>query len=895
MGGVPLEVDTRKAIALLAYLAVEGNSPRDTLAALFWRDSNTDRARATLRRTLSSLRSAVGTEVVNADRLQITMQGANTDVAQFAAALEATTRHDHSSVDVCPQCLPHLRMATGLYRGDFLDGFAIRDAPEFEEWVRNTAEYFRLQAGEAFNRLSNVLAAAGDYAGAIVAARRWVDLNPLHEPAHRQLMLLHAWSGDRPGAVEAYRRCTAILDEELDVTPLEETTELYEAILDEDLPPPPGARRRVVVADNPLRTMVPGELIDRVGQLRVLEEEFELSRSKGRVVIVTGEPWMGKTRLLQEFVVRSGVHGASARGFRAERTLPFGVVAQLLRNLPSLPDDTPAWARREVSRLVPELTPQGQDPDPLPVNFGETRLFDALVGVLGTWIASLWLISVDDVQWCDQASASFLSYLANRIDTAPRLLVLSMRSGDPDAPQSLVDLTRPGRGTRLIELGPMQAADLVSLVADPSEAARVVEQTGGIPLLISQFLAEGEGDITLGVRRFVESHLADLNGLERQLLAAAAVLDGVCDLPLLRLTSGRSENEVVDAVESLVSRDLLRMSPDGGTVTFSLESVGHFVYEATTVVRRRLLHDRAGAALRDRAQTAPDARLVTAVARHLQMSGNEAEAAEWYMRAGDLAFQVYAHVETEASYRLAQALGHPDRARIRLSLAEMYLLTARYREALAEFEAVAATSSGEELALAEHGIGEVHRRLGRLEAAHHHFQAAVADHPQPARLYADWALLAQRSGQPDAARRMAERSLAEAHASSDPSLRARAHHLLGVVSTSTIEARDHYQQALDLAADDPIQRMASLNGLAHTVSHDGDFAEAVVLVEQAAELAHRIGDRHREAALFNHLADLHHRDGNRQRAEELVTESVRLFASIEPDAWEPEIWLLTGW
>ncbi|HUO46954.1 MAG TPA: tetratricopeptide repeat protein, partial [Acidimicrobiia bacterium] len=283
------------------------------------------------------------------------------------------------------------------------------------------------------------------------------------------------------------------------------------------------------------------------------------------------------------------------------------------------------------------------------------------------------------------------------------------------------------------------------------------------------------------------------------------------------------------------------------------------------------------------------------VARHLQMSGNEAEAAEWYLRAGDLAFQVYAHAETEASYRLAQALGHPDRSRIRRSLAEMYLLTARYREAMAEFEAVAATSEGEVSALALHGIGEVNRRLGRLEAAHHHFEAAVADHPQPARLYADWALLAQRSGQAEEARRMAERSLAEANASDDPSLQARAHHLLGVVSSSTIEARHHYRQALDLAADDPIQRMASLNGLAHVLGHDGDFSAAAALVAQASSLAHRIGDRHREAALLNHLADLHHRNGHRQKAEELVTESVRLFASIEPDAWEPEIWLLTGW
>ncbi|MEX0946283.1 MAG: hypothetical protein WD064_02835, partial [Acidimicrobiia bacterium] len=65
--------------------------------------------------------------------------------------------------------------------------------------------------------------------------------------------------------------------------------------------------------------------------------------------------------------------------------------------------------------------------------------------------------------------------------------------------------------------------------------------------------------------------------------------------------------------------------------------------------------------------------------------------------------------------------------------------------------------------------------------------------------------------------------------------------------------------------------------------------------KEAMELATKVGDRHRQAALLNHLADLSHQVGETRRAEDLVTESVRLFAEIEPDAWEPEIWLLTGW
>ncbi len=835
---------------------------------------------------------------MEADRNRVSLLDRDdSDIVGFTEALSATNRHEHDRGAVCAECIPHLRKATDLYRGHFLEGFSVRDALMFEDWSRTTGEHFRLRAGEAFDRLANAQASTGDYSGAVAAVTRWIELDPLHEPAHRLLMLLHAWSGDRPGAITAYRHCVATLGRELEVAPLEETTELYEAILDEDLPPAPGRRHRVRV-DEVIAPMTPGNLIDRASQLTTLNAELGQSRSGGRVVVITGEPWMGKTRLVEEFAQRSAEAGASmirARGFRAERSLPFGVVAQLLRAMPQLPPETPPWALEQVYRLVPDLGPAGHDPAPSPQTHGETRLYDALLAIFALWTRPPSVAWVDDAQWCDLASASFLAFLANRIGQLRCQLVLSMRSGDPDLPSTLAELTRPGSGHPVIDLGPLSAEDLSEVCADRMEAERAVRMTGGVPLLVHEYLTGGPGDLATGVQTFVELHLAELGGLERQILAAAAVVGGVPDLDLIRSTSGRNEDEVVEAVEKLVGRELLRFSPDGQSAMFGLEAVERFVYESTSIARRRLLHRRAATALTERASTSTDARLVTSVARHLQMSGSDREAAGWYARAGDLAFGVFAHAEAEASYRLAQGLGHADPSRVRLSLARLYLLTGRYREAMSEFENVAATTAGAQAALAEHGIGEIHRRLGRFELSLTHFERASGDHPDPGRLNADWALLAHRSGDVGKAEEMAHRALGEALSSKDDSLVARAHHLVGIVTPDHQEARAHFEMALSLSANDPIQRMASLNGLARAMSRSGEFRAALPLVQEAVELAAKIGDRHRQAALLNHQADLHHHLAETRQAEHLVTESVRLFAEIEPDAWEPEIWLLTGW
>ena len=220
--GKAIDVDTRKAIAMLAYLAVEGVVDRDHLAGLFWAESSPERARGTLRRTLSALRAAIGSEAIEADRSRIELtSGHQSDIDLFDQAVEETGHHEHDPADVCERCVEPLTSATAMYRGDFLGAFSIKDAPDFEDWARTVAESYRLKAGDAFQRLAMALAGTGDYTSAIDAAVRWIDLDELHEPAHRLLMLLHAWAGDRPGAVEAYRRCVAVLDRELGVAPLE--------------------------------------------------------------------------------------------------------------------------------------------------------------------------------------------------------------------------------------------------------------------------------------------------------------------------------------------------------------------------------------------------------------------------------------------------------------------------------------------------------------------------------------------------------------------------------------------------------------------------------------------------------------------------------------------------
>jgi DNA-binding SARP family transcriptional activator len=899
ISGRPVVVDTRKAIALLAYLVVEKSASRDTLSGLFWAEASQERARATLRRTLSALKGATGTDLIDADRNLITLVGeVSSDLDTLGRELEATTEHGHNPRDVCDRCIPHLRRATGLYRGDFLEGFSVKASPEFDDWVRSVAESTRIRIGEAFDRLGTALAASGEYPAAINAVAQWIELDPLHEPAHRFLMLLHAWAGDRPGAIEAYRNCVTILDQELGVAPLEETTELYEAILDEDLPPAPGAPRRVRAEIPPRRHMEP-DLIDREAELDQLQQALSSTTGGGLVLAMTGAPWMGKTRLLEELasIATPGREVLVGRAFRMEQTLPYGVASQVLGGasdrIAALRDQLPEWAMNELGRLSPGFAPTPGETTP--DRFGELRLLEGIQTVMSVLAREQpILIILDDAQWMDTASAALFSYLARRISEMPVVMVVAARTEDDLLPPVAEMM---GAADQSIAIRPLTVQHLIPLVGgDENAARRLREKTGGVPLLVNEALAADLDSLpsTPGMARYMEARLLEIDDLGRQILTAAAALNGICDATLLRETSGRSEEEVVEAVEELVAAGLLREIPESGGLSFTLDALERVTYETTSMVRRRLLHRRAARALAERGYSRSDARLAAAVAGQYRAAGDP-EAAAWYHLAGDLAQSMFANDSAVQFYETALALDDPDVAGARLALGELAMAAGDYDRARRELTLASSHAGPDSIGVIQHRTGEVERLLGRFEDAEEHFQRSIENHPAPAAVLADWALLAYRTGDGAKAVALAGRARDAAEQEDDPAQMSRVRNILAVVTSDHDEALEHVEEAMRLARDDDLLRMAALNNKALLLSENGDTGRSIELVEEAIAIAERTGHRHREAALWNHLADLHHRAGRENDARQSLTTAVSLFADIDSGDLEPELWLLSRW
>ena len=170
LDGAPIEVDTRKAIALAVYLAVTGElHSRERLAALFWPDADEAKAHAALRRTLSVLNKALDGEGLRIERETVNLEtgAAWVDVAEFHRRLADCRAHGHPPHDPCPDCLQPLSEAVTLYHDDFLAGFTLRDSSAFDDWQFFQSETLRRELAGALERLARCHLAQREYEPAI--------------------------------------------------------------------------------------------------------------------------------------------------------------------------------------------------------------------------------------------------------------------------------------------------------------------------------------------------------------------------------------------------------------------------------------------------------------------------------------------------------------------------------------------------------------------------------------------------------------------------------------------------------------------------------------------------------------------------------------------------------
>src|ERR671937_1522594 len=213
----PLRFKRRKTLALLAYLGTEcGLHTRDALAALLWPETAGGDARSSLRTTLVDLRQVLGESALTATREAVGL--APSVVLDLDLQTLRQAQGLARSLDGAPGLRAQVEQAVALYRGPFLGGLDVPDAPEFEAWLEGQQTHWLGVAVELLERLATLQADAGDVGAAQGTLERWVALEPGEERAWQRLLALCLERGDLVGARRSWAACRQTLSD-LDAEP----------------------------------------------------------------------------------------------------------------------------------------------------------------------------------------------------------------------------------------------------------------------------------------------------------------------------------------------------------------------------------------------------------------------------------------------------------------------------------------------------------------------------------------------------------------------------------------------------------------------------------------------------------------------------------------------------
>jgi DNA-binding SARP family transcriptional activator len=712
-GRLEVETDGRKLDAtrlpgrqgrvVLAYLVAERDRPvpSEELAEAVWGSMPPPTWRPALRGAVSKVRGFLEELELPADDMLTSSSGCYRLVLPGDATVDIELAA--GQVDVAERALAGGDPERALGAAGTARAIAGRPLLPGQEggWVERRRAAWQQVRVRALQVVVDAWLARGHGEEAVRPASELVGLEPFRESAHLRLLRAHAAAGDRGEALRAYERCRRLLAEELGVDPSPELEAAYLELLREE-PAAPG-RQALPEAAAPARPRGEGPFAGRGAELARLRSAWAGARAgRRRLVLVTGEAGIGKTRLADELAGLAERDGATVLVGRCDEQAGVAYLplrAALGPYLAACPADRlralAGPLGGELVRLWPELASRLPGL-PAPTHGGpeEERylLLEAVTGLLDA-VASAGpaLLVVDDLHQADAQSLALLRHLAHASRPAGILIVLTATDEEAtrdDLAAALADLLRAPGSVHLALGGldePAVAAIAQSLTGRPpgpatATLARAVRgRTGGNPFFVGELLrhlaetgalagdaiartAAGAAleDVPATVRLVVGQRLARLGDPVRHLLEVASVIGPSADLTLLARVVDLGDDVLLRALDVAVRARLLDERPGvPGRYDFHHGIVHDLVYTGLPTTRRALLHHRVGEAL-ESVGLGPDRLRQLADQFALGETGDAGKAAQYARQAGDQALGRL-HYD-EAAHRYRQALAALDRA-----------------------------------------------------------------------------------------------------------------------------------------------------------------------------------------------------------------------------------------
>jgi DNA-binding SARP family transcriptional activator len=646
-GGLEVDLGRPKQRAVLAVLLIEANRvvALDRLIDLLWGDEPPSRAIGALQVYISGLRrvleprrparSPAEVLLTQAPGYLLRIDPCQLDASRFETL--AALGHNLLTEGQPSESLRALNEALELWRGPAYADFTFEPFAQHE-----VARLEELRAGALEDRIAAKLV-LGQHLAVIAELEALVVAHPLRERLWTQLVLALYRAQRQSEALRAYERARGVLAEELGIEPGPVLRALRDDVLQHspaldwrpqaEQIPVGGVRDWEEPASEPLEREG-HHIVGRARELRLLETLLANAvHQGGGLALVSGEPGIGKTALLEELVARAAAATfgvAWGRCHHDEGAPSFWPWVQVIRTLlretpPEVVEAALGRDAGEIAQIVPEvkdLVTVIEAPAALDPANARFRLFGSVCDLLAALARHRPLVLVlDDLHWADVPSLRLTEHAAERLRHARVVIVAAYRDVDPAvAPQLAETLGALARHPHVhrVPLGGLTEDEVAVFIArtagaDPSPevAAEVHARTDGNPFFVGELarLLAGDhalgspaalgGQVPAGVRDVIRRRLSRLPERTNDLLALASVLGRDLDLRLLVAASGVDEEEVVESIDASIAVGILvdDLAKSGG-LRFSHALVQETISAELGTARRAHLHARAAEVLR---------------------------------------------------------------------------------------------------------------------------------------------------------------------------------------------------------------------------------------------------------------------------------------------------------
>ncbi|WP_432408722.1 AAA family ATPase [Wukongibacter sp. M2B1] len=616
-----------KAEALFYYMLVKKRSSRDVLVDLFWSNIALTSAKKNLRNAVYIIKKVFNEEILISPQRTIVELNSEMD---FELDIDRFLNDCGDS-------------SIKAYSGEFLEGFFVKDASCFEEWMLALRNQYRDNYVQKLYKEIESFSKNKKWNEAEKYSNKIIDIDPFDENAYRVQMKLYDEMGKYNKCINIYNNLVKLLDKELSIAPDIKTTELFERIV-----------RNKTVKQTLSKDQSKEFFYGRDKEISILNENYYklINNNNPKSIIILGEAGIGKSKLLNRFlesISESDSYYFISNCYQAEEKFLLKPWNNIFQQLSTMTEnerlDIPVMLRKIVGQIFPTFILKNSSDDVNLTEKVESLSYDTIEKTIVEIFKRISktnkiILAFDDLQWIDSMSLALLKNIILSNKNKSIIVIATCRNGHGENIDNFLAEMGMYETIRKLNIDRFNKKETIDFITKmmpdhklPNKTKDIIySETEGNPLFIVELLNSMKDNdkfklMTPKLKDVLRNRFFNVSKEGRKILnIASAFFDKVTfeDLQQITLTS---DLEFIEVIEELQSKYLIKELIEGNKISFVFthQKLREFIYSQLSFSKRRLLHNKIADLLEKQLKDdSTDSILYSRLIYHYYSAGNKA-------------------------------------------------------------------------------------------------------------------------------------------------------------------------------------------------------------------------------------------------------------------------------